>query len=102
MEENYRERAYIDCRLWDRESGIIAVPGVGDFIRSRLPDGYWVRSKVDEKEMIARFSIRTNPSDEYDIDIPIVEIAGAIAEAIPKMFPGLFRSITSEAAIEVE
>ena len=52
--------------------------------------------------MAVRFSIRTNPSDENDIDISIVEIADAIAEAIPKMFPGLFISITSEAAIEVE
>ena len=102
MEENYRERAYIDCRLWDRESGIIAVPGVGDFIRSRLPDGYWVRSKVNDDEMTVRYSIRTNPSDDYDDDLPIPEIAEAIAEAIPKMFPSLFRSITSEAVTEDE
>ena len=96
------DRAYIDCRLWDREAGVIAVPGVGDFIQSRLPSGYSIRSRVDEDEMRVRYTIRASPSGTDESDVPIVEIADAIAEEIPKMFPGLFLKVSSEAAVQTE
>jgi len=95
MEQAYWDRVFIECSMWDREAGMLAVPGVGDFIRSRLPEGYWVRSKVNEKDMQVRYTIRTSPPDTVDSDVPIVEIAEAIADNIPKMFPGLFIKISS-------
>lgn len=97
MDRTQWDRAYIDGRLWDREAGLLALPGVEAFITSRLPPGYWCRSRVDEEKRV-RFSIRANPSEVLESTVPLMVIVEEIAGRIPKMFPGLFIDIHFEEA----
>jgi len=96
LEQTRWERGCIVGRLWDQEAGLVAVPGVGDFIRSRIPQGYWLRYRVDEEELQVKYTILASPSRADDSEVPVVAILEAIAEEIPKMFPGLFIKVHAE------
>jgi len=97
LDRTHWDRAYVDGRLWDREAGLLVLPGVEAFIKSRLPPDYLCRSRVDEENRV-RFSIRANPLDVPESTVPLMVIVEEITISIPKMFPGLFIEVHFEAA----